>query len=179
MSQQPAPTPSPAANSASFQEQVIFDGSPSWVGRIQAFMVTIFLGVALVAIPVVLRYWNVPIPWWTLPLAVALAFVMISLQVAILHSLRFRITNYRVDYERGVLTRKIDSLELWHVEDVNFRQNLLQRLMGVGTIELLAHDHSTPRLVMQAIPNARMIFEQIKTCILAAKKQRGLLEVDQ
>ena len=68
-------------------------------------------------------------------------------------AMRYRITNYRIDFERGILTKRIDTLELWHVDDINFEQGIVDRMMNVGTITVISDDRSTPRLELAGVPN--------------------------
>ena len=91
---------------------------------------------------------------------------------------RYRITNYRIDFERGLLGKRIDTMELWHVEDIQFQQHVINRLLGVGTITVLSHDDTTPRLELRSLPNPRPIFESLKQRIIAVKRQRGVIKMD-
>jgi membrane protein YdbS with pleckstrin-like domain len=91
---------------------------------------------------------------------------------------RYRITNYRIDFERGLLGKKIDTMELWHVEDIQFRQSVMGRLLGVGTITVLSHDDTTPRLDLVALPSPRPIFDSLKQRVIAVKRQRGVIKMD-
>ena len=87
-------------------------------------------------------------------------------------------TNYRIDYERGLIGKDIDTLELWHVEDIQFHQTFLDRLLAMGTITVISHDLTTPRLIMHSLPNSRHLFDQLKQRIIAVKRQRGVLKMD-
>ena len=90
----------------------------------------------------------------------------------------YRITNYRIDFERGWLSTTIDTMELWHVEDLKFHQSLLERMLSVGTIEIFSHDDTSPNLYMRGIPNARQLFSTLQQRIIAVKRQRGVLKLD-
>jgi hypothetical protein len=91
---------------------------------------------------------------------------------------RYRITNYRIDFERGILGKKIDTLELWHVEDIRFDQSFLDRLLGVGNLTVVSSDETTPQLQMHGLPNPRPLFETLKQRVIAVKRQRGVLKMD-
>ncbi len=160
-------------------EELLFAGSPSWIGRLRAFAITWILVLLLVIVPTLAAIYATAFPWWLTVFCVIAAIALVVLQLAYHRTIRFRITNYRVDFERGLLTRRIDSLELWHADDLFFRQSLMERMMGVGNIDIIAKDKSSPRLELMAIPDARNVFEKLKSAILAAKRQRGILELDQ
>ena len=59
-------------------------------------------------------------PWW-----LSLAFVLVGLVLFLVpvlkaKTIRYKISNYRIDFERGWLSKSIDTMELWHVEDLRF-----------------------------------------------------------
>lgn len=160
-------------------EETIFEGSPGWIGRTGAFALSWLGAFLLVLIPVLIKtLTTVAVPWWVIALGVVGAIIVVVGQATYHRTLRYRITNYRIDYERGVMVHRIDSLELWHLHDVSFRQTLAQRLMGVATITVLSDDETTPKLDLLAIPSGREVFERLKTSVLNAKRQRGILELD-
>jgi hypothetical protein len=47
-------------------------------------------------------------------------------------TLRYRLTNYRLFTQRGLLARDNDEIELIRVDDVSVHQNVLQRVFDVG-----------------------------------------------
>jgi uncharacterized membrane protein YdbT with pleckstrin-like domain len=93
-------------------------------------------------------------------------------------TVRYRISNYRIDYERGILSKNIDTLELWHVDDISLHQSPLVRLLRVGTIRIVSGDATTPHLSLDGLPTPRPIFEQLKQRIIAVKRQRGVIKMD-
>jgi hypothetical protein len=95
-----------------------------------------------------------------------------------IRAIRYRITNYRIDFERGLLSKNIDTLELWHVEDINFHQSLIDRLVNTGDITIISHDDTTPKLELNGVPNPRPLFENLKQRVIAVKRQRGVIKMD-
>ena len=175
MSQNESAQPKPATP---INEELLFDGSPSWIGRFKAFALTWLIATVLFVTPIISMI-NFPgFPWWLVAIGIVAALLLVAAQVAFHNTIRYRITSYRIDFERGLLTRRIDSMELWHAEDLFFKQTLLQRMLGVGCIDVISHDQSSPRLELVAVPDARNLFDRLKSCILAAKRQRGILELD-
>jgi membrane protein YdbS with pleckstrin-like domain len=127
-------------------EIVYFSGSPALRGSLGLFIWTGLAGAALIAIAWLLHERGV----WILPTAILAAIVLIIFPILLVRSVRYRISNYRIDFERGVFSKDIDTLELWHVEDIQFHQSLLDRLMCLGTITVISHDETTPRLPIPA-----------------------------
>jgi hypothetical protein len=50
--------------------------------------------------------------------------------------------------------------------------------MGTGTITIMSHDKTTPKLVLHGIPHPRPVFESLKQRIIAVKRQRGVVKMD-
>ena len=115
---------------------------------------------------------------WVWPVAIVLAAICLLIPIIAIRTIRYRITNYRIDYERGLVSKNIDTLELWHVEDIKFHQGLLDRMLNTGDITVLSHDDTTPRLQLSGVPNPRPLFESLKQRIIAVKRQRGVIKMD-
>jgi uncharacterized membrane protein YdbT with pleckstrin-like domain len=116
--------------------------------------------------------------WWVPWVGIMLAAVVTGLPVLWVRSVRYRISNYRIDFERGVLSKDIDTLELWHVEDLQFHQSLLDRMLGIGRITVVGRDETTPRLILGALPNSRRVLDILKQRIITVKRQRGVIKLD-
>jgi len=159
-------------------EEIYYEGSPLLRGSLGKGFLWIFGGLLLIALSIASPIMKWPLPWW---LCLALAFIgFIFIFVPLIRSrtIRYRVTNYRIDYERGLFGKNIDTLELWHVEDVRFNQTLIDRLLGVGNITVVSHDETMPLLVMHDVPHSRQLFEQLKQRIIAVKRSRGVMKMD-
>ena len=161
------------------REEVYFEGSPLLRAEVARFVVAGLIAVALIAVPILFRIYKPGVlPWWVAVVLVLLAVVVMVIPIWLTKSVRYRISNYRIDYERGILSKNIDTLELWHVEDIQFHQSLLDRILGVGTITVISHDDTTPELRIEGIPNPRPLFESLKQRVIAVKRQRGVVKMD-
>jgi hypothetical protein len=98
--------------------------------------------------------------------------------VLVVKQFRYRISTHRIDFERGLLGKKIDTMELWHVDDIKFEQTFFNRLMGVGRITVMSDDQTTPQLELKGLPNPRPLFDSLKQRIITVKRQRGVIKMD-
>lgn len=161
------------------EEKVFFEGSPLLRGDFGKLILTALLCAALIAAPFLWhRYAPGSFRWWYYLVGFALAALCIAIPLLLVKATRYRITNYRIDFERGILSKRIDTMELWHVDDVNFRQSLLDRIFNVGDITVISDDQTTPRLELRGIPNARPLFDSLKQRIISVKRQRGVIKMD-
>lgn len=160
-------------------EKVYYEGSPLVRGNFGTLLLFFLIGALLIAIPIVWgvmkhEWW----PWWVIAAMVAIGFILIIAPMIWARTMRYRISNYRIDYERGFLGKTIDTTELWHVEDIQFHQSLIERLLGVGTITVFASDQTTPSFPLRGLPRPREIFDSLKARIIAIKRTRGVIKVD-
>ena len=167
------PTDAPD-NPADDREEVYFTGSPALRGSLGHFFLCGLLGVGVIVGALALRNFG----WYIPVLGLLVAATLVILTVLFVRSERYRVTSYRIDFERGLFSKDIDTLELWHVEDIKFHQSFLDRLLDIGQITVLARDETTPELVLQSIPQPRPLFDSLKQRIIAVKRQRGVIKLD-
>jgi membrane protein YdbS with pleckstrin-like domain len=175
----PLADPSSPHKAADDTEQVYYEGSPMIRGEMGQMFLWSILGTLFIAAPFVwhvLRdtWW----PWYLVVASVVIGLLLLVVPFLIVKRIRYRISNYRIDYERGLLGKKIETLELWHVDDIEFQQSFFDRLMGVGQITVFSNDKTTPRLELKGLPNPRPLFESLKQRIIAVKRQRGVIKMD-
>jgi membrane protein YdbS with pleckstrin-like domain len=175
----PPNDPSTPHREADDREEVYYEGTPMVRGNLGKVFLSALVGIVLIAAPFLYRHFENKWPiWWVTLVLVVLAFFFFLIPVLIIKSVRYRVSNYRIDYERGIFGKNIDTLELWHVEDLHFEQSFLDRILGIGNITVISHDDTTPRLTMHGIPNPRPLYETLKQRIIAVKRQRGVVKMD-
>jgi hypothetical protein len=72
------------------------------------------------------------------------------------------------------LAKHVNELELYRVKDVVVDQGGLQRLLGYGTITVLADDVTTPQLELVKISRPTKVKEMIRTQYRAARQREGV-----
>ena len=161
------------------KEEIYFHGSPLLRGEMGKTILFGLIGLLLIAAPFIYSAvrdeW---LPWWVTGLLILIGLGVMLLPVLIIRSTRYRVSNYRIDYERGIFSRDIDTLELWHVDDISFHQSFLDRMLNVGTITITSDDKSTPHLPLHGVPNPRPLFDSLKQRVIAVKRQRGVIKMD-
>ena len=90
----------------------------------------------------------------------------------------YRVDTLRVEVERGILRKRIDNLELWRVKDIQFRQSLTQRILGVGDVVLVTSDATNPMIELRGIPTPRAIYDAIRDAVDAARRNRGVVGME-
>lgn len=114
------------------------------------------------------------IPVWVLVLIGIPGMVWTYLKVV---TTKYTIDRRRVELEEGVVTRRVDSLELWRVLDVQYEQSLLDRLTGNAKIRLMGTDQSHPTLELHGMPAHRQLFNDLREAVQTARHSNRPMEL--
>jgi membrane protein YdbS with pleckstrin-like domain len=168
---EPAPGIPIVPNAAS-QEGEVFKLSPA----ARAFSGQIFLGVICIGVGIALLIRARDFPWSPRMALVPLVFGVLLLLVVWIRvkSCSYRLTTQRLFVRRGWLARHVDELELYRVKDVVVDQGVLQRVLGYGTITVLADDDTTPKVDLAGISSPTKVKEMIRTQYRAARQREGV-----
>lgn len=192
----PVPAPTPAASepalaappfarhaaepSTRSDRKMLYEGSPSW----RAFFKHYLLGglATLLGLVIVVKV----LSWLGTPQGSKVLVILILLAVAALYffglylyrrSSRIRVTTSNIEVERGIMSKKIDVLELWRCRDVRYRQNFMDRILGIAHIDVFTADVTTPHLEILGLPASRQLFEQIRDNIELQRQNRNVYGV--
>lgn len=120
-------------------------------------------------------------PWFVALLAVILAgigAVMIAIGYLKVISVAYRVDTMRIEIESGLLWKRIDNLELWRVKDLQYRQGLVQRMLGVADVVLHTSDATNPVVVLQHIHGARGLYDALRDAVDASRRARGVVGIE-
>jgi uncharacterized membrane protein YdbT with pleckstrin-like domain len=91
----------------------------------------------------------------------------------------YRITTRRIVVETGVLSKKLEQIDLYRVADYTVERPFGQRLMGTGNLLLKTFDKTTPELNVLAIKtDVVKLYEAVRAATEADKARRGVRMVD-
>lgn len=113
-------------------------------------------------------------PLWVLGLVGLPGMMLVFLRHV---TTRYKITHRRVETERGIITKHVDTLELWRVLDVRYSQTLFDRLTGNARLALESTDKSDPTLVLHGLPGHRQVFERLRDAVQAARQTSRPMEL--
>ena len=90
----------------------------------------------------------------------------------------FELTNDRFRTKIGILSQKVDELELYRVRDYEVFKPFLLRLFGLGNLTLITSDKTHPKIEMKAIKNPEIVLELFRKNVEISRKKTGTKEVD-
>lgn len=162
------------------ERKLLYSGHPSW----RAYLGHYILGIlAAIIVPVVMNFaaTKAEVSTSSRVLMILIPLAIVAIYFAGLHfyrsSIRFRVTTSNIESERGILSKKIDVLELWRCRDVRYRQSLVDRVLGIAHIEVFTSDVTTPQLEMTGLPASRQLFEQIRDSIELQRQHKNVYGV--
>jgi uncharacterized membrane protein YdbT with pleckstrin-like domain len=77
----------------------------------------------------------------------------------------------------GILSKRIDVVELWRVKDVRYKQSLLDRILGIAHIEIFTRDVTSPNLEIVGLPASRALFEKLRDAIEIQRQSRRVMGI--
>jgi uncharacterized membrane protein YdbT with pleckstrin-like domain len=100
---------------------------------------------------------------------------MLAYTILIIKTQRYKISHKLIEREYGILVKRVDSLDLGRVKDVELAQSLFQRMLGIGTIEVFSSDKTDPVMLIESLPNPRPIYEQLRDAMIEISQRRGIV----
>jgi membrane protein YdbS with pleckstrin-like domain len=163
----------PVGDNASDQEEMLWEGGYSpkamflwWISAAIATLALIVGIVFTLAIPVVpLVLGGLIVLAWLWP---ASALVYRRLGIG------YKLTSQRFIHERGILSRTTDRIEVIDIDDVGFRQSLVDRMVGVGTIIIESGDRTHPELKLIGIDDVKRVYDLIDSARRQERVRRGI-----
>ncbi len=118
-------------------EQVFFHGHPSWRSMVAFYIRGLLAAIAAGVIAgLVTRIANGGVRAVWVTAAVLVIFVIVLVWGLIRRiSTTYSITNRRLTIRSGLLSREMHETRLERVQNVNSRQRVLERILGVGTVD--------------------------------------------
>lgn len=116
--------------------------------------------------------------------------VMLGLGVVIVVSLmlfykawKIRMTHYeitpdRIEYGEGVFDRKVDNIDMFRVVDIKLRRNILDCMVGVGTVILTTSDKNQPEFEFKKVKNSRELYDTVKKASLSADRRTNVIHME-
>ena len=83
----------------------------------------------------------------------------------------YQITTERVRIIRGLLGKDRDDIELIRIQDLDLKQSLTERALGVGDILIRSADPSMPKAVLNNVKQPEQVHEIIRRAMLNARKR--------
>ncbi len=84
------------------------------------------------------------------------------------------ITTERLKVTHGLVGRQVENFELIRIQDIDFKQGVGERMLGIGDIAIRGQDPSNPAVTLRNIPKPEEVYEILRRAWLEARKRYGL-----
>jgi len=152
-------------------EQTLWEGNYSPKAMLGYASVITLASIGLIVVSVL---YNIP----TLTVALLICAVVWLVLGLVYASRRFGIhyelTSQRFIHQTGLISRRTDRIEVIDIDDVSFFQGPVQRILGIGTIDIASTDRSHPHVVMPGIANVKEVAGLIDDIRRKERKKRSL-----
>ncbi len=154
------PLPQPGA-----KEETLWRGSPSallLLGKIA--------GAAIIAIVLPLIYYfasdmlaaYASVIWIVIAAVLVWQILAIIIALARIKTTLYTVTNQRVTVETGLVTKSVEDIDLRYIDDTQFSQSFIERVLGIGRVTIISSDKTTPNYVLHGIRDPRSMRELIR-----------------
>ena len=177
----PAASNSPVSLVSGAHESEIWKGNPSqllnlghYIGWAIFLLISFLVAIVTAAIP------DGPkgVVWLVFCILVFICVLQSFLRVLKIKSTRYEITNQRVRVVRGIFSKDIQEIELFRVKDTSAHQTIFLRIFGLGNVKIMSGDATNPLILLQAVPKAMQLREQLRQEVLSLRQKFGVRELD-
>lgn len=152
-------------------EETLWRGTPAWtllIGHILGIFIT------LTVVPVLTYGWasrtvdleaadRIRNAGWLLTVILVLVqLVIFGVALLQLRSTHYTVTNQRVIIETGLIAKALSEIDLRYIDDSQFSQGVIDRMLGIGNVTLLSSDKTTPVYMLRSIRDPRGVRELIR-----------------
>ena len=135
----------------------------SWV--LGAVLSVVALGVGIMVLPLLI------------PMIIAILLIWVVLGSILAYkklSVHYALSTQRFVHRSGILQRTTDRIEVIDIDDVMFTQGIVQRMLGVGTIQVTSSDCTHPELYLHGIDGVHEVADLIDDVRRKERRRRGL-----
>lgn len=135
---------------ASEAEEVLFEGRPALIPSLGSLLLVILT----------LGLWLIPRYWRRL-------------------GVHYRVTSRRIVVETGVLSKRLEQVDLYRVNDYTVERPFLQRLMGTGNLLLKTMDKTTPHVNLLGVKADLLgLYERLRAATEIERTRRRAQVID-
>jgi uncharacterized membrane protein YdbT with pleckstrin-like domain len=91
----------------------------------------------------------------------------------------YRLFQDSIEVESGLVSRRIENIQLFRVRDLGLAQSMLNRLAGVGDVIVTSTDQSAPHYRLRGVEDPRALYDQLRELVSRSQAARRTMIVEQ
>lgn len=163
------------------EEKKVWSGTSSQILNFGVFLLGGLIFALLMFL--LIMYWKQLSEMGTMAL-IPVFFILLSplayilAKVLLIKAVKYEITSERIRITTGIFSKQTNVMELYRVKDYSLKEPFFYRLFHMGNIVILTSDHSTPQIIMRAIPGAKKLMDEIRKYVELRRDLKKVREVD-
>jgi len=159
-------------------ERDLFSGHPALIYKVSQFMPFLIVIAAAVLVWYAMDLGYIEksdrnITWAGLVFLAACVVILISFFIKS-RGIYYRITTQRIKFERGMLSKVQESLELFRIDHFELRKPLSSRLLGQSSLHLFSSDAELENFSIYGVPRLEALADELRECQLRERARRNL-----
>jgi uncharacterized membrane protein YdbT with pleckstrin-like domain len=161
------------AASAAEEEQELWRGHPHW----KDFLDLVCTALLWTLVGTIFAVMGGSTTRWGVMIVTASAWAYVVLRIAYgMLNYHYRLTTERLFVSTGVFSKTIDQLELVRVDDVRIRKSLVERIVGLGTVEIISTDASHTETILRGIEDPERLADMVRHHMRQLRQQSVYVE---
>jgi uncharacterized membrane protein YdbT with pleckstrin-like domain len=153
-------------------ENQLFTGHPAVIYTVGQLVPFVVLAAIAAAVGFAVNSWREGL-YLFLGFAAGCGIVYLRLYLMSLRT-QYTITTQRIRVQRGVLSQKQESLEMFRIDHFELRKPVTWRLLGHARLHLFSSDAELADFSIYAVPNLEALANTLRECQLRERTRRGL-----
>ncbi|MCD6393691.1 MAG: PH domain-containing protein [Planctomycetes bacterium] len=108
----------------------------------------------------------------------AATLLFATYRIALLKSTSYEVGPDRIEWTRGIFSRKIDNLDMFRVVDLKLHRSLVDCILGIGTVTLVTKDETDPTFDFVKVRGPRRLYDAVKKASLDADRKQGVIHIE-
>ncbi|RKY06677.1 MAG: hypothetical protein DRP66_08315 [Planctomycetota bacterium] len=108
----------------------------------------------------------------------ATTLLFAAYKIAVLKSTSYEVSPDRIEWTRGIFSRKIDNLDMFRIIDLKLHRSLVDCILGIGTVTLVTKDKSDPTFDFVKVRDPRCLYDAVKKASLDADRKQGVIHIE-
>ena len=142
-------------------EEDLWQGRASWKSIYPSLMLWLLITLVVVIGIGVISGWK-PVTLWSAEACGVYLLYVLGRHFYLIWSVSYKLSTQRLFIRRGILTQTVDQTELMRIDDVKTTQTLIERMLGIGLVEVMSSDRSDTSLFIRHIEDPEAVAEHIR-----------------
>ena len=152
-------------------EEMLWNGGYSPKAMVGSWIILIIVSIGLLVAAIMFSEFSFSIAFTV----IAVLWVFVAANYARMRlGFHYELTSQRFIHKTGLLTRRTDRIEVIDIDDVSYEQGPIQRMFGVGSINITSSDRSDPFLHLVGIDKVGEVSGLIDDVRRAERRRRSL-----